>query len=141
MRDKRKKMTSKSKTGCIDRVIESLPEIHMFGYRYCGPNTNLHARLSRGERGINKLDCACMEHDIAYSVSKDLQYRCIADKSLLLKAFRRIYAKDSRIGERFVALTVSLFICMKLICGKIELNLRKCLTIKSQKKQCAQEEM
>lgn len=55
------------------------------GYKYCGPNTNLQEHLAHGERGINELDCACMEHDIAYTTSKDLEWRCNADKLLVLR--------------------------------------------------------
>lgn len=73
-------MTSKRKPGFIDRIIEKLPEVLFMGYRYCGPNTNLEARLARGETGVNELDCACMEHDIAYAASNDPELRCNADK-------------------------------------------------------------
>lgn len=107
-------------------MIEKLPEMHFIGYRYCGPNTNLTDRLARGERGINQLDCACMEHDIAYAESIDLDFRCEADKLLVLKAFKRIFAKDSRIGERFAALIVAWLIGTKIILGKIEIFTRKC---------------
>lgn len=127
-------MTSKRKFGCIDRIIEKLPEIHFMGYRYCGPNTNLTVRLARGERGINELDCACMEHDIAYAASDDLDLRCQADKLLVLKAFKRIFAKDSQIGERFTALIVSWLIGVKIFLGKMEIYIRKCcLKFKSRK--------
>lgn len=130
-----KKMPSKRKLGCIDRIIEKLPEIHFMGYRYCGPNTNLAVRLTRGERGVNELDCACMDHDIAYAASGNLEMRCKADKILALKAFRRIFAKDSQIGERFTAMIVSWLIAVKLILGKTEIYIRKfCSAIKIRKK-------
>lgn len=118
-------MTSKHKIGFIDRIIGKLPEIHIMGYRYCGPNTNLLTRLARGEGGINELDYTCMVHDIAYAESKDLKLRYIADKLLVSKAIRRVYAKDSKIGERFAALIVSGLISVKLIFSKIELYIRK----------------
>lgn len=114
-------MSSKQKIGFVDRVIEKLPEMHIMGYKYCGPNTNLESRLASNELGINKLDCACMEHDIAYAESRDLNSRCNADKLLVMKAIRRVYAKDSRIGEPFSALVVSGVISIKFILGKIEL--------------------
>lgn len=114
-------MSSKRKFGFVDRIIEKLPEIHIRGYNYCGPNTDLRSRFARGEFGVNKLDWACMEHDIAYSESYDLKTRCKADKILILKAIRRIYAKDSKIGERFVALLISWLISFKLIFCKIEM--------------------
>lgn len=125
-------------------MIETLPEIHFIGYRYCGPNTNLMERLARGEHGINRLDCACMEHDIAYAESEDLESRCEADKLLILKAFKRIFAKDSQIGERFAALIVVWLMGTKIILGKIEIYIRRCcccccLAIKSRKKRNEEE--
>lgn len=123
-------MSFKRKSGIVDRILEKLPEIHIRGYSYCGPNTNLKSRLARGEQGINELDHACLEHDIAYTSSSDLKSRCKADKILALKAIRRIFAKDSRFGERCAAILVSWLISLKMLLGKTELyiiNLRKCL--------------
>lgn len=114
-------MSSKRNVDCIDRIIEMLPEIHLSGYNYCGPNTKLESRLAHNDPGINELDCACKEHDIAYAESNDLIWRHSADKLLVLKAFRRIYAKDSRIGERFAAMLVSVLICFKIMFRKIEI--------------------
>lgn len=131
-------MSPKRKIGFIDRMLEKLPEIHIRGYNYCGPNTNLNYRLARGEVGINKLDCACMEHDIAYAENSDLKSRCIADKLLILRAIRRIYAKDSLIGERFAAMLISWLITVKLFLGKMELFIdsvgKCCLAFKFKKK-------
>lgn len=107
--------------GFIDRLLEKLPEMHIIGYNYCGVNTNLKNRLSQGDVGINKLDCACMEHDIAYAESTNLNSRCIADKVLILRAIRCIFAKEINIGERFAALLVSFLITVKLILCKVEL--------------------
>lgn len=114
-------MSSKRKFGFIDSIIEKLPEIHIKGYNFCGCNTDLKNRLARGELGINKLDLACMEHDIAYAESKDLISRCKADKQLISKAIRCVYAKDSQFGERLVALFVSGLITIKLLLSKVEL--------------------
>lgn len=121
----------------IDQFVEKLPEIHINGYSYCGPNTNLEKRLTRGELGVNELDFACREHDIAYAQSRDMKMRNIADKILVSEAFSRVYAKDSRIGERFNALFVSGLMGIKIILNKIELyicgSFRNCLTMKSHK--------
>lgn len=125
------------KKGFIDRFVEKLPEIHIKGYSYCGPNTDLEIRLARGEPGVNDLDCACKEHDIAYAESRDLKIRYNADKILILKAISRVFAKDSRVGERFSALIVSTLICIKMIVSKMELyirySLRNCLGFKTKK--------
>lgn len=115
------KIDAKYKISLIDRIIEKLPEIHVSGYNYCGPNTDLFTRLRCDVPCVNKLDCACMEHDIAYVESIDLKSRCKADKLLIVKAFKRIYAKDSRIGERFIAMIVSGLIGMKWLLCKVEL--------------------
>ena len=114
-------MVSKRKSGFIDRLVGKLPEIHILGYRYCGPNTNLKSRLASNEPGINELDCACKEHDLAYNASSELEWRTNADKLLVLKAIRRMYAKDSRFGERLLASLVTLLISIKFIFSKMEL--------------------
>lgn len=114
----------RKRTSLIDRIIEKLPEIHVSGYNYCGPNTDLSTRLRCSVPGVNKLDCACMEHDIAYAKSVDHKSRCKADQLLVLNAFQRIYAKDSRIGERFIAMLVSGLISIKMLLSKVELCFR-----------------
>lgn len=118
-------MTSVRNSSFIDRIFESLPQIHLWGYRYCGPNTDLAQRLSSNMPGINELDCACKEHDIAYSESSEHKWRCNADKLLILKAIHRTYAKDSRIGERLAALLVSMLISIKLLLSKVEFCIRR----------------
>lgn len=133
-REKHLKMSTKLKMGLVDSIIEKMPEIHITGYSYCGCNTKLDARLdTNGAACINKLDCACLEHDIAYTESDDLKIRYIADKILLLKAVRRVYAKDSRIAERLAALLVSGLIGIKMFVSKMEICICKignCVAVK-----------
>ncbi len=45
-------------------------ELHVPGYSYCGPGTNIDARLKRGDPGLNQLDRACKIHDIDYALAK-----------------------------------------------------------------------
>lgn len=91
--------------GILDRVIDRLPvEIHLPGYQFCGPGTNLNVRLARGDRGINLLDAACKEHDLAYRRSKQ---RRVADQILLTKALHRVTSADASVGERLAALIVA----------------------------------
>jgi len=100
---------SKKRTGCslLNSVINALPcEVHIPGYQFCGPGTHLEKRLARGDRGINPLDAACREHDIAYSQSKDLAKRHVADNILAVSARKRITARDSTLGERAAAAAV-----------------------------------
>ena len=70
----------------------------MPGYRFCGPGTKLEERLARSDRGINELDEACREHDIAYSKYKDNEPRGIADRVLAGKAWERV--KEMCIRDR-----------------------------------------
>lgn len=103
----------KSGKGLINSVITKMPfEMHIPGYKYCGPGTKLDKRLQRGDTGINKLDDACKEHDIAYSTNNN-NIKNQADKKLISKAWQRVKAKDSSIGEKASALAVTGLMKMK----------------------------
>lgn len=93
----------------VNSAIDALPvELHLpGGYQYCGPGTKLKKRLARGDPGINKLDQACKEHDIAYSKYTDSANRSVADKHLAEKAWNRVKSSDASIGERAAALAVT----------------------------------
>lgn len=67
----------------------------------------MEKRLARGDEGINPLDSACKEHDIAYASTTDTETRYLADKKLEEEAMKRVVAKDASIGERATALGVS----------------------------------
>ncbi|KYQ52679.1 hypothetical protein ALC60_08211 [Trachymyrmex zeteki] len=100
-------MSTKKGCGFLNHAINALPiELHIPGYQFCGPGTHLEKRLARGDRGINPLDAACRDHDIAYSRSKDFTKRHVADKILAEEARKRITAKDSTFGERAAATAV-----------------------------------
>ena len=73
-----------------------MPEIHLrqpqFTYSACGPFTKYEQRIQKfKETGdtnyiyMNELDKACFAHDAAYSDSKDLTKRTVADKILNFK--------------------------------------------------------
>lgn len=93
----------------VNTAIDALPiELHLpGGYQYCGPGTKLKQRLERGDPGINKLDQACKEHDIAYSKHSDSTNRSIADRVLAEKAWQRVKSSDASVGERAAALAVT----------------------------------
>ena len=93
----------------VNSAIDALPiELHLPGsYQYCGPGTKLQKRLARGDPGINKLDVACKEHDIAYSNYSDTERRSIADRALAEKAWQRVKSSDASLGERAAALAVT----------------------------------
>lgn len=104
--------------GLINSVINNLPfELHLPGYNYCGPGTRLKERLLRGDKGINKLDEACMRHDIAYSNYKSLKDRHKADLELLNMAKSRVKSKDAGRREKMASWLVSKVMKSKLKLG------------------------
>lgn len=112
---KRKKRAGK---GLMNKLINKLPfEMHIPSYHYCGPGTKLKERLARNDPGINELDRACKEHDIAYSLTDDRKRRNVADEILASAAWKRVKASDSSIGERLAALGVAGFMKTKARVG------------------------
>lgn len=104
----RKLKVAKRGSGFINKLIDKLPvELHIPGYNYCGPGTKLSKRIARGDTGVNPLDEFCKEHDIAYSRSKDISNRHQADKVLAEKAYQRLKAGDSSVGEKIAALGIT----------------------------------
>lgn len=92
----------------MNSFINKLPiELHLPGYQYCGPGTKLEKRLARGDSGINRLDRACKEHDIAYSQHKDIENRREADRLLAEKAWQIAKSPDSSLRERTSAWLVT----------------------------------
>ena len=82
-----------------------MPEMHLrqpqFTYSACGPFTKHEQRIQKfketGDTSYiykNELDKACFAHDAAYSDSKDLIKRTVADKILKNRAFN--IAKDPK---------------------------------------------
>lgn len=112
-------------SGLVNKLLNKLPfEIHIpGGYQYCGPGTKLQKRLSRGDPGINLLDSACREHDIAYSENREnIEKRNAADKVLAEKAWQRVKAKDSSLGEKAAAYVVTNIMKAK---SKLGMGMRK----------------
>lgn len=104
--------------GLVNSIINKLPfELHLPGYQYCGPGTKLQDRLIRGDPGINRLDRACKDHDIAYSKFKNTSDRHIADKILAEKAWQRAKSVDSSLSERANAYLVSNAMKLKVKTG------------------------
>lgn len=104
----RNKTVKRNGGGFINSLINKLPiELHIPSYNFCGPGTKLNNRLARGDKGVNKLDEACKEHDIAYSKYPDLERRHAADNILSNKALKRFEDKTSSIGEKISSLMVS----------------------------------
>lgn len=107
-----------SGSGLVNNIINNLPfELHLPGYNYCGPGTKLKERLLRGDRGINKLDEACMQHDIAYSKYSDLTQRHKADIELINMAKQRIKSANASKGEKLASWLVNKIMKTKLRAG------------------------
>lgn len=95
--------------GLLNKIINKLPfELHLPGYQYCGPGTKLTKRLARGDPGVNPLDAACKQHDIAYSENReDISGRNAADRILAERAWERVRSKDAGLGEKAAAWAVT----------------------------------
>lgn len=102
------KSVKKKGSGLVNTSINKLPiELHIPGYNFCGPGTKLNFRLQRGDKGVNLLDEACKEHDIAYSESDNLTKRHQADKILYQRALDRAKSKGVSIGEKLAAVSIA----------------------------------
>lgn len=107
-RTKKTKLRKKSGKGLVNALINNLPfEMHAPGYQFLGPGTKLNKRLRRNDPGVNELDKAAREHDIAYTLSNKLSDRHVADKILGKKAWKRVKSRDASLGERALALGVA----------------------------------
>ena len=88
----------------MNTLINKLPfELHIPGYQYCGPGTKVAQRVARGDVGVNPLDAACKQHDLAYSQNSSLADRHKADWELENRAWERVKSKDASIGEKAAA--------------------------------------
>jgi hypothetical protein len=76
----------------------------------------LQERLARGDQGINELDRACLEHDVAYE-NPDLDTRHAADRILRGKAWARVKSKNASFSERAWALLTAAAMAGKLAIG------------------------
>ena len=106
-------MSTEEKNSSLDAIIDLMPfEMHGPGYKFCGPGTKLAERLERGDTGINPLDDACREHDIAYSDSSTNRRK--ADRILAERAFSRMLAGDTPPDERTLAMMTACCMVSKI---------------------------
>ena len=82
-------------------------------YSYCGPFTKLQQRLNQGYKGVNKLDEACQQHDIAYATSSEVRGRNKADDVLANKASQIVMESDTPDYEKQDARLVTGIIATK----------------------------
>lgn len=105
---RRTRKQKKKGRGLMDRLIDKLPvELHIPGYKYCGPGTKLAKRLARNDKPINKTDELCQKHDKLYAEFKDSATRNQADKELASATLKRASAKDASVGEKLAALGIA----------------------------------
>lgn len=91
-------------SGIFNKILNSLPfELHVPSYNFLGPGTRLDERLERGDKPINKLDAAALDHDIFYKHHKSTNDRHKADEVLENKAWERVLAPDANLKEKSVA--------------------------------------
>lgn len=131
---KSKSMFLKQGSGVFNSLLNKLPmpEIHLrlpknilteqvpmgdfnnIGtYSFCGPFTKLQKRLQQGYKGVNKLDRACMQHDIAYSQNSDTNNRNVADDILAKAAMDIVNDMNEPAYERQQARTVAAIMAAK----------------------------
>ena len=85
----------------LSRFLAKIPiELHIPGYQFCGPNSQVAKRLALGRRGMNPLDSACLRHDLAYDKYKDLKNGHKADKLLVEFAKKRLVSRESTFNEK-----------------------------------------
>jgi len=120
--------------GLVNSLINNMPfEMHLPGYNYAGPGTNLDLRLAKNIKPKNKLDEAAMHHDIAYSKSKDLKDRHKADLELQEDAWKRVIDPNASIGEKAMAwLTTNTMKAKRAIGAGIGLKKKKKKRCRSQ---------
>ncbi|GBP37634.1 hypothetical protein EVAR_34671_1 [Eumeta japonica] len=68
--------------------------------------------------GINPLDSACREHDVAYSKNREnVHLRNEAYRVLSLKTLKRVFNRDAPMSGRAVALGIASAMAAKAKCG------------------------
>ncbi|KAF2885755.1 hypothetical protein ILUMI_20419 [Ignelater luminosus] len=118
--------------GVVNKLINKLPfELHLPRYQFCGPGTKLEKRLLRGDKGYNRLDQFCKNHDIAYAQHNDLSSRHKADKILEEAAWSRVKAKDASFSEKAASWLVTNIMKAK---RRLGMGMRKSLKGKRKKK-------
>lgn len=96
-------------------------ELHLPGYSFCGPGTNLDKRLDEADnpkpwsKPTNRVDEVCMKHDIAYGKTTTLTEKHKADSEML---YNLSLIQNPTLREK-----VDRFIVRNLINAKLKLGL------------------
>jgi hypothetical protein len=78
-------------------------ETHIPGYNFCGPGTQVEARILRGDRGINALDEACRVHDVEYMKYADNNKELQKSDQRLVSAAKKIVETYNNIFKKTIA--------------------------------------
>ena len=114
------------KDSVLDNLIDLLPfEMHVPGYKFCGPGTKLAERIQRGDIGINPLDEACRQHDLTYN--NPSSNRRQADRILSEYAFSRMFAGETPPDERTVAMMTACCMVSKITFEKFFSRINKAI--------------
>ena len=123
-RDRLKPQEEEEKDSVLDNLIDLLPfEMHVPGYKFCGPGIKLAARIQRGDIGINPLDEACRQHDLAYN--NPSSNRRQADRILAEYAFSSMLARETPPDERTVAMMTACCMVSKITFEKFFSRIKK----------------
>ncbi|VDO16730.1 unnamed protein product, partial [Brugia timori] len=117
-----------NKDKILEKVIDKLPfELHWPGYQYLGPGTKLDKRVKRGDKGINPLDQAAKQHDIAYASSSNLGDRLKADQTLENQAWNRVKSGDASFFQEKVPayITTNLMKAKRMLGAGLKLKKKK----------------
>ena len=122
----------KPENSVLDSIIDLMPfEMHVPGYKFCGPGTKLAEQLERGDVGINPLDEACREHDKAYADKKINRRQ--ADQILAEKAFSRMLGGETPPDERTVAMMTACCMVSKITFEKFFSRIKKAIKCRDKK--------
>ena len=131
-RDRLNPQEEEEKDSVLDNLIDLLPfEMHVPGYKFCGPGTKLAKHIQRGDIGINPLDEACRQHDLAYN--NPSSNRRQADRILAEYAFSRMLAGETPPDERTVAMMTACCMVSKITFEKFFSRIKKVIKKRNKK--------
>ncbi|KAF0702663.1 Uncharacterized protein FWK35_00034198, partial [Aphis craccivora] len=92
------------KSHCINtRVDRELRSYYVVTCKVLWVGNRFKKRLALEQSGINGLDSACRDHDIAYEKNNSLSERNAVDSVLEERAWSRVLAKDANFKEKAAA--------------------------------------
>ena len=132
-RDRLKPQEEEENNSVLDKLIDLLPfEMHMPGYKFCGPGIRLAERIQRGYIDINPLDEACRQHDLAYNNPSSNHRQ--ADRILAEYAFSHMLAGETPPEERTVAMMTACCMVSKITFEKFFSRIKKVIKKRKKKK-------